>query len=289
LVGVVDAWQIQSIFGGGVDFLLAEIVARTRDSAFFIASKLIWPIIEPETWIVFGLALTWFALSRGRHRSARITVMLTFAFTVVMAVFPLGELLLRPLEGRFTPNPQLFLVEGIIVLGGAEDARKSALWGQPLLNEAGERYMAALALARRFPHARVLFTGGSGDLRDIGKADQSEAKIAEQLFEEQGLDPKRLILERASRNTAENAKLSFELVSPSPYENWVLVTSAFHMPRALRSFKLAGWRHIIPFPVDFRSGRFTDDIGWDLGRNLELLNVAVKEYVGLLVYRLTGR
>lgn len=257
------------------------------NTLFFAASKLIWPLIEPETWLILGLAFTWLALFRGRLISARIAATLTLASTLVMAVFPMGELLLRPLETKFPVNPPLDLVGGIIVLGGAEDAHKTAFWGQPQLNEAAERFTVALTLARRFPHVRVLFTGGSGDLRDLGGSDQPEATAAEQFFREQGLDPERLILERESRNTAENARLGLELARPCPCENWVLVTSAFHMPRAVRSFKSVGWQHIIPFPVDFRSGRFTDDIGWDLGRNLELLKVAVKEYVGLLVYRLT--
>jgi len=259
------------------------------NTIFFAASKLIWPLIEPETWIILGMAFTWLGLFRGWLRSARIAATLTLASAVVMAVFPMGELLIRPLETQFPVNPPLDLVEGIIVLGGAEDAHKTAFWGQPQLNEAAERFTVALTLARRFPHARVLFTGGSGDLRDLVGADQPGVNVAEQFFREQGLDHERLILERESRNTAENARLSFELARPRPQENWVLVTSAFHMPRAMRSFKSVGWQHITPFPVDFRSGRFTDDIGWDFGRNLELLNVAVKEYVGFLVYGLTGR
>ena len=108
-------------------------------------------------------------------------------------------------------------------------------------------------------------------------------------FLAQGLAPERLLFERASRNTAENAALSLALVQPGEDETWVLVTSAFHMPRSLASFEAAGWTGLVPYPVDYRSGGFGDGIGWDLARNLLTLNTAVREYIGLVAYRVTGR
>ena len=104
---------------------------------------------------------------------------------------------------------------------------------------------------------------------------------------EQGLAAERLTLERASRNTAENARLTYDLIAPEPSETWVLVTSAFHMPRSVASFEAAGWQGIIPWPVDYRAGTLRGGIGWDLGRNLEVLNTAVREYIGLLAYQIT--
>ena len=117
----------------------------------------------------------------------------------------------------------------------------------------------------------------------------SGATVAKQFFSEQGIPANRLILESKSRNTTENALLTYALLRPEPGQTWVLVTSAFHMPRAMRSFQRAGWTGVIPYPVDYRSGRFADDISWNLAKNLETLNIAVKEYVGLLAYSLTGR
>ncbi len=258
-------------------------------TAFFVASKLVWALVRPESWIVIGLVLCVLAAARERLGAARRWGGLTLAFVLAVAVLPLGDVALRPLETRYPADPPLAQVAGIIVLGGAEQAHLTAYWGPPQLGEGAERFTAALALARDWPQARVLFTGGSGSLRDMGNAAMSGATVAEAFLLGQGLPPERLLLERASRNTAENAVLSRALAAPAEGETWVLVTSAFHMQRSLASFEAAGWTGLVPYPVDFRGGRFADGIGWDLARNLLTLNIAVREYIGLIAYRVTGR
>ena len=259
------------------------------DTIFFVASKLVGALLRPDTWIVLALAIIVLAVFYNRRRLTLWVGSITLALLVALAIFPLGDLLLQPIERTYPAEPSLGQVDGIIVLGGGEDARASAFWGQMQLNEGGERYTAALALARRFPQARVLFTGGSGALRDLAGNQASEAEMAERFFREQGIAQERLLLEGQSRNTAENARLSRELVAPAPDETWVLVTSAFHMPRALRSFEAAGWTGLVPWPVDYRTSAFADGIGWNLTRNLQVLNTAIREQVGQIAYRLSGR
>lgn len=259
------------------------------DTLFFITSKLIGALLRPETWVVIALGVIVLALVRNRRQVALRWASMTLAVLVTLAILPLGDLLLQPIERTYPAHPSLSHADGIIVLGGGEDARASAYWDQVQFNEAGERFTAALMLARRFPKARLLFTGGSGALRDLGGAAVPEAPIAGQFFTDQGIAPPRLLLEGRSRNTAENARLSFALAVPEPGETWVLVTSAFHMPRAMRSFQAAGWPGLVAWPVDYRTSRFTDGIGWNLTRNLEVLNTAIREYVGQLAYRLTDR
>jgi uncharacterized SAM-binding protein YcdF (DUF218 family) len=259
------------------------------DTSFFIASKLIGALLRPDTWIIIALAIVVLALITQRRRLALWISGLTLVTLVTLAILPLGNLLLQPIERSYPANPPLSQVDGIIVLGGGEDARASAYWGQMQFNEGGDRFAAGIALARQFPNARLLFTGGSGALRDITGASVSEASIAERFFLDQGIDPYRLLLEGRSRNTAENASFSLVLANPSPGETWVLVTSAFHMPRAMRSFEAAGWSDLVTWPVDYRTSRFTDDIGWDLTGNLQVLNTAIREQVGQLAYSLTGR
>ena len=259
------------------------------DTLFFIASKLIGALLRPDTWIVIALGVIVFALIRQRRRVALWCASLTLVSLVTLAILPLGDLLLQPIERRYTANPPLSEVDGIIILGGGGDARASAYWDQMQFNDGGDRFAAALMLAQRFPEARLMFTGGSGALRDIAGASVSEASIAERFFIAQGIAPGRLLLESQSRNTAENARLSLALANPTPDDTWILVTSAFHMPRAMRSFESAGWPGLVAWPVDYRTSRFADGIGWDLTHNLQVLNTAIRESVGQLAYRLTGR
>ena len=259
------------------------------DTLFFILSKLVWALIRPATWIVIALALTVLAQVLGRARAARRAGLATLALTLAITILPLGALLLAPLESRYPARPDLSRLDGIVVLGGAENAPASAYWNMPQLNEGAERFTEALALARRFPEARVVFAGGSGRLADLNGIATSESSVAAALFAEQGLDPARLTLEGRSRNTAENAALSLGLADPQPGQAWVLVTSAFHMPRAERSFARAGWPDMIPWPVDHRTRGLQGGLGWNLAGNLQTLDVAIKEYVGLAVYGLTGR
>ena len=259
------------------------------DTVFFIVSKLVGALLRPDTWIVIALAGIVLALIFQRRRMALWISSISLALLLALSALPLGDLLLQPIERRYPANPNLDAVDGIIVLGGGENARASAFWSQVQLNEGAERYTAALALARRFPEAQVLFTGGSGALRNAAGATTSEAAIAERFFLEQGILPERLLLEGRSRNTAENARLSLKLARPAPDETWVLITSAFHTPRAMRSFEAAGWDRLVAWPVDYRTSRFGDGIGWNLIQNLAVLNTAIRERVGQLAYRLSRR
>jgi uncharacterized SAM-binding protein YcdF (DUF218 family) len=259
------------------------------DTIFFVASKLTGALLRPDTWIILAMAAIVLALALNRRRLALWVGSVTLSLLLTLAILPLGDLLLQPIERTYPAQPLLDQVDGIIVLGGGEDAPATAFWGQMQLNEGGERYTSAVALAKQFPQARVLFTGGSGALRDFGRAETSEAEMAGHFFRDQGVASGRLLLEGQSRNTAENARLSLDLAAPAPHETWVLVTSAFHMPRAMRSFEAAGWTGLVSWPVDYRTSAFTDGVGWNLTKNLAVLNTAFRERVGQIAYRLSGR
>lgn len=254
------------------------------DTAFFIASKLIWMLIRPETWLVLALGFGMVALWRGRLVSAKRWLGGVMGALLVIGFLPLGDLVIAGLEPDL-PAPFPAPVTGIIILGGAEEPVLSAARGVAALNGAAERLFAGLALARAHPEARVIYTGGSGSLRHRGVAG---AQAGERVLLGAGLAPERLELERASRSTWENAHLTHEMVAPAPGEAWVLVTSAFHMRRAQGAFCAAGWG-VVPYPTDYRSGAFGARVGWNLAENLFELNVGIKEWVGLVAYRATGR
>ncbi len=259
------------------------------ETLFFIASKTLGMAARVETWALLLMALALFGLWRGRTRLAGWSLAILFTGTLALTLLPLGDLLLKPLESQYPARPDLPQVDGIIVLGGAETTGAYRLWGGPQLNEAGERLIEAAMLAQRFPQAKLIFTGGSATVgREEDTTDPST--MVRDTWIALGIDPARITLEQNSRNTAENARLTHDLVAPKPGETWVLVTSAFHMPRAYQTFTRNGWDQITPWPVDFRSGDLAGLRGiWRLDRNLLGVNLALKEYLGTLVYRITGK
>jgi uncharacterized SAM-binding protein YcdF (DUF218 family) len=206
---------------------------------------------------------------------------------MVVALFPVGEWLLYPLETRFPTNPNLpKKIDGIIVLSGAENAYLSSLWNQEELGDSAERDMAFLELARQYPNAKLVFTGGSGSMI---YQDYKDADVAKGLFDRLGLDLSRVTFERNSRNTFENVVFSKELVRPDRGQKWILITSAFHMPRSVGIFCKVGWP-VIPYPVDHRAmpGKLLR-IDLSLSGHLGSLEIGEKEWVGLIAYYLSGR
>jgi uncharacterized SAM-binding protein YcdF (DUF218 family) len=259
------------------------------ESLFFVASKTVGMAARVETWALLLMLLTLFGLWRRRMRLAAWSTGVLFVGTLALTILPLGDLLLEPLEARHPARPDLARVDGIIVLGGAETMGSHRLWGGLQVNEAGERLTEGAMLAVLHPAARLVFTGGSATVGRVEDTTDPSVMVRD-LWVALGISPDRIILEQNSRNTAENAGLTLDLLQPKPGEVWVLVTSAFHMPRAHETFVRNGWEGIVPWPVDFRSGDLTGMRGiWRLDRNLLGVNVALKEYVGMLVYRITGR
>ena len=257
------------------------------DTAFFWLSKLVWALIAPETLLLLLVLVSWILLLRGRMRWAKRLLGLAAFTMLVFAWIPVGEWLLYPLESRFPVNPPLpAKVDGIIVLGGAEDAGRSAAWGQVEVNDSAERFIASMTLARQYPTAKLVFTSGSGSVLD---QEHKGADVARKLYDGLGLDPARAIYESGSRNTAENASMSKALVKPASGETWILVTSAFHMPRSIGIFCKLGWR-VIAFPVDHRTIRnhlWRTDTGFLA--NLNNVSVGIREWIGLFAYFATGK
>jgi uncharacterized SAM-binding protein YcdF (DUF218 family) len=216
-------------------------------------------------------------------------VLVAFILFAALSLSPLGHIMTWPLEDRFAPadvdrgGP----ITGIIVLGGGEDTHVGLARNVTALNEAGERMAEAIVLARRYPEARVVFSGGGARLVYAGR---KESIGAESLLTAMGLPRERLLLEDRSRDTYENALYTKELVQPSPKQRWLLVTSAYHMPRAIGCFRQVGFP-VEPWPVDYRTRgpqdwqRFFDKPSEGLRR----VDVIAREWAGLVVYRLTGR
>ncbi|MCJ2035481.1 YdcF family protein [Methylobacterium sp. J-068] len=254
---------------------------------FFPLSKLLFFLVTPSNalalLIVAGLGLAaagWLRLGLGLGLIGAV-LMLVAGFS------PLAGLVALPLEQRFPEyaggdEP----VTGIIVLGGAIETRISAARRQLVVNDAAERQIAMADLARRYPQSRLVFSGGSGSL---GGGGVSESEIVGRYADTMGLPRTRLILEDRSRNTHENAAFTAEMVRPRPGERWLLVTSAWHMPRAIGCFRRAGF-DVTAYPVDYRTGGVDDGVRFNgfASEGLSLLDLMAKEWLGLVAYRLAG-
>lgn len=256
---------------------------------FFLASKILGFLLAPVHVAIFlcaiGAALLY---TRWRAWGRALTTMGALAL-LLMGFTPLGDMLAAPLEGRFreaSRDPPA-APDGIIVLGGAANAELSAERIWPVLSEAAERLTTPIALMRKYPEARLVFSGGSAALLGFP---YSEAKVAKQFWNDAGLDDSRVIYEGRSRNTLENAVFTRELVQPKAGERWLLVTSAMHMPRAIGVFRKAGFP-VIAFPVDYRARRDVWRLEFPGGAvgALALVESAAHEWAGLVAYRLTGK
>ncbi|HLB78977.1 MAG TPA: YdcF family protein, partial [Dongiaceae bacterium] len=215
----------------------------------FALSKLLWLLVEPGNLLLLLLALGALLLFR-RRRMGRWLVGIAAVAGIAVAVLPLGAWLLVPLEARFPPPvPLPAEVDGIVVLGGAVDAYLAEAREQPALNEQAERVVALVDLARRYPQARLVYSGGSGS---PWSAAYREADAARPLLARLGLDTSRVVFERESRNTHENAVQTLALAQPEAGETWLLVTSAWHMPRAVGCFRRLDWA-VTPYPVDYQT------------------------------------
>ncbi|MCX7371447.1 MAG: YdcF family protein [Alphaproteobacteria bacterium] len=256
------------------------------DDALFLASKAFWMVVRPNTLALLLLSLG-VLLLLARRRFGRWPALLGLAWFIAVATTPLATWLTWPLENRFArPDPAPTRVDGVVVLGGAVDQELTAARGIPALNGAAERMTEAVALARRFPQARIIFTGGTPN--PLGNA-LTEADVARQVFTALGLPPERVVYENQARNTHENATLSRPLANPQPGQVWLLVTSASHMPRAMGVFRAAGWP-ITAWPVNYSTGT-THASGYDapFSQRLGMAEWALREYTGLAAYWALGR
>jgi uncharacterized SAM-binding protein YcdF (DUF218 family) len=259
---------------------------------FFILSKTIGFFALPSNFLLaIGLIGVVLLCTRLR-RLASWLVVTSLVLMAFVGLSPLGNVLLLPLEQRFPPwdasrNDTGGPPDGIVVLGGAISPEISLARGAVALNQAAERITVTAELARRFPEARIVFSGGSNALMFDAPV---EAAVAVKELEALGIAHERITAEEQSRNTIENAVFARLIANPKPGERWLLVTSAFHMPRAIAAFRAAGFA-VEAYPVDWRTrgpidavtpfASFTD--------GLMQTDAAMHEWIGLLAYRLGGQ
>lgn len=254
----------------------------------YYASKIFWLAAQPLSLALLLLALgllagllTWNRLRAVASGLAALVLFVTLFTTT-------GSVLLQVLEDRI---PRAELPAGgpacIIMLGGGVEAEVIAARGGFEMNQAGDRFIETLRLAREFPAARILISGGDGSLSGSYEGD---ASVATRFFEAFGVPADRLIRETESRTTFENVANTKDLLAVNRLDRCLLVTSAFHMPRSVGLFSKLGLE-VLPWPTDFRT---TGHAGLALdftqpSTNSQLTTTALREWTGLLLYYFAGR
>ena len=251
-------------------------------------SKTLGVMLLPTNFLI-GVGLFGAILLATRFTSlGRKLLIASVVLLAICGFSPLGKLVLYPLESRFPPwDAAQGAPDGIVVLGGSIDPDLSAAHGVPVLKGAVDRVIAAAALAHRYPNARIIFSGGSGNLIS---GDAREADYASAVFESLGVPNQRLTMERRSRNTQENAEFSKAIAAPKSGERWLLVTSAYHMPRSVGLFRKAGFA-VEPYPVDWRVGGRADILTFSILslEGLDRVDTGIREWIGLAAYWISGQ
>ena len=257
----------------------------------FVLTRSLWFFAQPSMLLCLALlAGLWLLRTRwqvlGRRLAGGAATLL-----LVLGISPIGNWLILPLEERFA-RPDLSTLAtpaGIIVLGGGVDTYVSRARGIPAMTEAGERVVEAAMLARRYPGVPVIYSGGSAAF--IYES-MSEAEASRDILVGLGVEPERIHYDNASRTTGENAEETVKLIAtlpPQPGKRYLLVTSAYHMPRSVGVFRKAGL-DVLAFPVDYRS-RGRQDL-WRFfdkpSEGLRRVDIIVREWIGLFTYWLGG-
>jgi uncharacterized SAM-binding protein YcdF (DUF218 family) len=253
---------------------------------FFLISKLLAFFTLPSNLAISAVLLGTLLLFTRLARAARWLLVAACLALLTIGISPLGRVMMIALEDRFPAwDASRGAPTGFIVLGGSISAEIAIARGTAGLAGSAERLTVVPLLAAKYPQAKFVFTGGNASI--FGGPAEADHVIP--LFESFGVQPARVTIENASRNTTENAEFTRKLLDPKPGERWVIVTSAFHMPRSIGSFRAAGF-DVEAYPVDYRTtGSDGGDFFQNFGGGFAFVDTATREFLGMLMYRLAGR
>lgn len=250
-------------------------------------SKIFWLLAAPlnalAIILVAGALLLWTRwLRAGKWLVTIALVPLTlFGFT------QLSDLPLIWLESRYEVPQLTEPPYGIIVLGGGLSVSHYQHDAPYYLGSRADRITVALTLKRQYPKARLIYSGGNGSLIEESRSEAASAKVFIQSLYGNDLG---LEMEGKSRNTWENGVNTIAMIPPAKRNRaWLLVTSAWHMRRAMGVFRELGMTPI-PYPVDYKAARLAPPwLSDSIVDQFEKLSIALRELIGIAAYRATGR
>ena len=240
---------------------------------------------QPLAWaaVLFAIALCF--LPR-RPVVALWTFLVATGLTALVGWMPLSSVALRSLESQYVvPTGSLAPYVGLVVLGGDIDVPRGVRDSKGfVLSDGGQRVTTSAALSRQYPHLLILFTAGEIEPSSVWN---TSANPAQQFFDSVGIPSERMLYERAARTTYENAILSASVPGVDKTQPWLLVTSAWHMPRSMALFRAAGW-NVTPYPVDFRSSSHMQQTEYSLARGALRWQLMLHEVVGRVAFSALG-
>lgn len=255
-----------------------------------ITRKFFWWLIMPDMIMMLLIAVGIVFLLFKNTKWAKRFILSACSLVLLFGIVPIGFWMLEHLENRFPPITEIPAdTKGVIVLGGSFDRMTTMGRKQTSYNLAGGRLIEFIKFTRQHPDLLRVFTGGGALVSFHDGPGRTEAEIAKQELEAIGFDTTGMIFEDKSANTIENAINTKELIQPNPEDKWVLMTSAFHMPRSVGLFRKAGWS-VIPYPVDYHTpGRYEPYFFIGLKNNLTAWQYAIREWASMIQNYLFGR
>jgi uncharacterized SAM-binding protein YcdF (DUF218 family) len=256
---------------------------------FFVLSKTLGIMLLPTNFLLAAGLLGAVLMATRLAHVGRKLLLASVVLLAICGFSPLGAWLLYPLEQRFPAWSSAHgAPEGLVVLGGGIDADVSAAHKTAAFTSSGGRFIAAAALAHRYPKLRIVYSGGSANLVSDDTAKEADYVLA--AFESLGISRDRITPERYSRNTFENAQFSKNLAAPKNGERWVLLTSAYHMPRSIGVFRSIGFM-VEAYPTDWRLAGSADLLKFSVFsvQGFMHTDMAVREWMGLAAYWLSHR
>ena len=240
---------------------------------FFSASKIFWGLCAPSHVILWCSLLAAALLMTRRYRRAGASfAIITAVLFIGIGIVPSYTWLMQPLEHRFDTTKYPTHVDGILTLGGG--------------TEDNIRLARTAMLALRYPEAKVVYSGGDGAL--IGNTPNVSAEYARRYLLGLGIARERILVEGQSRNTLENLQFTQQLVRPRRGDVWLLATSGYQLPRAMEIAHRLGW-NLLAWPTNHTTFDHGTYGYFAVAENLGFLDMAVREWIGLFVYRWSGR
>jgi uncharacterized SAM-binding protein YcdF (DUF218 family) len=238
-----------------------------------------WWIINIDLLLLLTLLIGSIFLFFRKIKWGKRCVLISCLGFVIFATVPFSLWIVENLENRFPRVDHIPPdVKGMILLGGSFDKRTSLARGETAYNLTAGRFIQFVELAKANPHLELAFTGND-----------FEVKTAKKVFQALGIDPSRVLFEEGSRDTKDNAAKSATLLNPHSTEKWLLMTSAYHMPRSVGLFRKAGF-NIIPYPVDYHTpGNYEPLFFLGLNLSLDAWAAGSREWLGMLINYLVGR